>query len=113
MPISSATSICVRPSKKRIFRMSRSRSFSLPGFPDRNTLQPLGVKAFFVADLVHDENRIAAVMVDRFEERDRLLDGVQGKDDLFPRQLQLVRDLADGRFLAVATDRASLTCRAL
>src|SRR5690606_28797455 len=76
------------------------------GLPDGNAFDPAAVQRPLIADLVHHEDGVAAVVVDGFKQGDRLLDRVQGVHDLFPRQAHLLGDLADRRLGVVAAHEA-------
>src|SRR5690606_1254168 len=60
----------------------------------------------FVADLIHDVDRIPAVVVDGLKERDGILDRVEGVDHFFPGQAQLLGDLPDTGLGRVFVDQS-------
>ena len=64
-----------------------------------NFFQPAVIGVAAVADLVHDADGIAAVLVDRVVEAHRLHNGIHGKDHVLPRDIQRLGDLLHGWFL--------------
>ena len=54
------------------------------GLLQRNLLQPVFVGVFLVLDLIHDTDGVSPVRVHRLIEGDRVHNGIQGKDHLFP-----------------------------
>src|SRR5690606_16022131 len=69
--------------------------------PDGDPVHPDALFTVLVADLVHDVNGVAAVVVDGLKKGDGVLDGVQGVDHFFPGQPQLFGDLPDGRLRGI------------
>ena len=63
-------------------------------------LQPLLVRVFRVADLIHDADALAVVGVDRLVERDGVTDRVEREHDVPPRDVQFLCDLVKRRFAA-------------
>ncbi|MNE71127.1 hypothetical protein D3C80_1669720 [compost metagenome] len=60
------------------------------GFAQGNFLNPRDILVFVIADLVHNINRVSPIMVDRFEQGDRVLDRIQCENHIlfwYPERL--------------------------
>lgn len=113
MPISSATSIWVFPWKSAFAKSFFPFVQSSHAFFQSQLLNPLCILVALIADLVHHVNRIAAVIINRLKQWNRILDGVKGKHNFFMGHFKNFGDFLCCRLLLVSLINRSLTWSAL
>ena len=67
-------------------------------------LNPVFLSVLFITDLIHNIQGIPALCVYRFVEADRALDGIQGIDNVFFFNANLLGNLIDGRLFEIFLD---------
>ena len=102
IPISSATSICVFPSKKRREMISCSRALSFFNASDKDRCSTQFSPGSFIPNLIHHIERVSSVQkIGSYRLMGFLDVASEGIDNILPGDADLGGNLGDGRLLLV------------
>ena len=88
--------------------MTLARRQFFHGFRQRKVLNPVHVGVFGVLHLIHDIQRVAVIMIDRFKQGNRLLNRLQCQHDVLTVDIHSFRDFLHARFSLQAAGKLFL-----